>query len=203
MEKKLAQTTAEIKQQYPESTVETWAEDEHRIGLQPVNRIIWVEKGQQPIANVHWRFQWLWLAGFVHPSSGETYWWIVPKLNTKVFSLLLKDFAQHFQIGQKKRVILALDQASFHTSEQLEIPEGIHLMWMPPKSPELQPAERLWPLTNEAIANRTFDDLDQLERRVQLSTRKLGFQSISRKMPLFKVSQFMGLKKVAHGVISV
>lgn len=105
----------------------------------------------------------MWLAGFVHPSSGETYWWIVPKLNTKVFSLLLKDFAQHFQIGQKKRVILALDRASFHASEQLEIPEGIHLLWMPPKSPELQPAERLWPLTNEAIANQTVDDLDQLE----------------------------------------
>ncbi len=31
--------------------------------------------------------------------------------------------------------------------------DGIHLIWMPPKSPELQPAERLWPL----IANRTFD----------------------------------------------
>jgi transposase len=163
VEKKLAQTTTKIKQQYPESTVETWAEDEHRIGLQPVNRIIWVEKGQQPIANVNWRFQWLWLAGFVHPSSGETKAWIVPKLNTKVFSLLLKDFAQHFQIAQKKRVILALARASFHTSKQLEIPEGIHLVWMPPKSPELQPAERLWPLTNEAIANRTFDDLEQLE----------------------------------------
>ena len=76
---------------------------------------------------------------------------------------MLKDFAQHFQIGQKKRVILALDRASFHTSEQLEIPEGIHLVWMQTLSPELQPAERLWPLTNEAIANRTFDDLDQLE----------------------------------------
>lgn len=176
MEKKLAQTTAEIKQQYPESIVETWAEDEHRIGLQPVNRIIWVEKGQQPIANVNWRFQWLWLAGFVHPSSGETYWWIVPKLNTKVFSLLLKDFAQHFQIGQKKRVILALDRASFHTSEQLEIPKGIHLVWMPPKSPELQPAERLWPLTNEAIANRAFDDLDQLEEIMVQRCRTLLLQ---------------------------
>jgi hypothetical protein len=29
--------------------------------------------------------------------------------------------------------------------------------------PELQPAERLWPLTNEPIANRTFKDLDEVE----------------------------------------
>ena len=30
-------------------------------------------------------------------------------------------------------------------------------------SPELQPAERLWPLTNEPIANRCFESLDELE----------------------------------------
>ncbi|MBW4451098.1 MAG: hypothetical protein KME38_30890, partial [Spirirestis rafaelensis WJT71-NPBG6] len=28
---------------------------------------------------------------------------------------------------------------------------------------ELQPAERLWPVTNEAIANESFDSLDELE----------------------------------------
>lgn len=101
--------------------------------------MVWVEKGQQPIAYVNWRFQWLWLVGFVHPSSGETYYWLVPRLNTNIFSLLLEDFARHFEIGKKRRVILALDRASFHTSQQLKIPEGIHLVWMPPKSPELQP----------------------------------------------------------------
>ena len=25
------------------------------------------------MAKVHWRYQWLWLYGFVHPESGETY----------------------------------------------------------------------------------------------------------------------------------
>jgi len=34
---------------------------------------------------------------------------------------------------------------------------------MPSHSPELQPAERLWPLANEPIANRTFKDLDEVE----------------------------------------
>jgi len=37
---------------------------------------------------------------------------------------------------------------------------------MPPKSPELQPAERLWPLTDEIIANRRFCNLDELEEAV-------------------------------------
>lgn len=140
-----------------------WAEDEHRLGLHPVNRLVWVPLGEQPIASVNWKYQWLWLVGFVCPTTGDTYWWIVPLLNSEVFSRLLADFAQHFDLGKQKRVILAVDQAAFHTSDKVRVPEGIHLLFLPPKSPELQPAERLWPLTNEAIANRTFANLDQLE----------------------------------------
>lgn len=166
MEKKLAQTVADVKKDYPEAKVEAWAEDEHRIGLKPINRIIWVQKGENPIASVNWKYEWLWLVGFVHPHSGETYWWTVPQLNYKIFTRLLKDFAVHFGIGAKRRVVLAVDQARFHTSGKVEVPEGIHLLWIPPKSPELQPAERLWSLADEPLANRTFDNLDELEEVV-------------------------------------
>ena len=47
-----------------------------------------------------------------------------------------------------------LDQAGWHTTDQLVLPEGIDLFFLPSHSPELQPAERLWPLTNEAIKLR-------------------------------------------------
>jgi transposase len=43
------------------------------------------------------------------------------------------------------------------------VPEGIHLLFLPPYSPELQPCERLWPLTNESVVNRSFRTLDDLE----------------------------------------
>jgi len=36
-------------------------------------------------------------------------------------------------------------------------------MFLPSHCPEMQPAERLWPLTNEAIANQCFEILGQLE----------------------------------------
>ena len=58
---------------------------------------------------------------------------------------------------------LVLDQAGWHTGKEVEAPEGIHLEFLPARSPELQPAERLWPLANEAVANRLFEDLDELE----------------------------------------
>ncbi|HET8852468.1 MAG TPA: transposase, partial [Ktedonobacteraceae bacterium] len=65
--------------------------------------------------------------------------------------------------GPSKRILLVLDRAGWHTSQELVVPEGIHLLFLPPYSPELQPCERLWPLSNEGIANRSFRTLDDLE----------------------------------------
>jgi transposase/predicted DNA-binding transcriptional regulator AlpA len=152
-----------IKKKYPSSDVEVWSMDEHRLGLKPVLRREWVDEFSDATASINWRFQWLWLYGFVHPSTGETYWWILPFVNNQLFERVLKDFAQHFQVAAKKRVVLVMDGAGWHLSKQVKIPKGIHLYCLPSHSPELQPAERLWPLTNEPIANRYFSSLDELE----------------------------------------
>ena len=53
------------------------------------------------------------------------------------------------------------------------VPEGIHLEILPPYSPELQPAERLWRLADEPLVNRSFDELDQLEEILEARCRTL------------------------------
>jgi len=67
MEKKLNWEQARLQPKYPEAEIEVWAMDEHRLGLKPIQRRVWAGQGEQPIAAVKWRFQWLWLYGFVHP----------------------------------------------------------------------------------------------------------------------------------------
>ncbi len=54
-------------------------------------------------------------------------------------------------------------RAGWHVSKDLEVPEGVELMFLPPYSPQIQPAERLWPLTNEPIVNQYFETLDELD----------------------------------------
>jgi transposase len=147
--------------------------DEHRLGLKPILRREWVDEFSNATAVVNWRFQWLWLYGFVHPSTGETYWWILPFVNSQLFKRVLEDFARHWKVGPKKRVVLVVDGAGWHLSESVKIPDGIHLYCLPSHSPELQPAERLWPLTNEPIANRCFKNLDELEAVLFERCRKL------------------------------
>ena len=67
--------------------------------------------------------------------------------------------------GRRKqaRILLVLDQAGWHTGGEVEVPEGIHLEFLPSGSPELMPAERLWPLTNEGVANGLFEEIEELE----------------------------------------
>lgn len=77
--------------------------------------------------------------------------------------LALAAFAQDEGIDATHRAVLVLDGAAWHTSADLVLPEGLALVPLPPASPELQPAERLWPLVNEPVANRVFADLDALE----------------------------------------
>ncbi len=84
--------------------------------------------------------------------TGEVHSLILPTVNAEVFSLALENFASEVGAAKRKRILLVLDQAGWHTAKKLRIPEGIHLEFLPSHSPELQPSERLWPLSNEGVA---------------------------------------------------
>ncbi len=103
------------------------------------------------------------LHGFVRPESGEVFWLILPTVNVELFSMALHEFAEEVGAGENKRVLLVVDRAGWHTGGEVELPEGIHLEFLPSGSPELMPAERLWPLTNEAVANGLFEEIEELE----------------------------------------
>ncbi len=119
--------------------------------------------GRRPVARLKRGYEWTYLYGFVRPTTGEVCWLILPTVNKDLFSMALHEFAKEVGAGKDKRILLVVDQAGWHTSGELEIPEGLHLEFLPTGSPELQPAERLWPLTNEAIANRLFEEIEEIE----------------------------------------
>jgi len=54
------------------------------------------------------------------------------------------------------------------------VPEGIHLVPLPPYSPEVQPAERLWPLVDEPLANIAFETIAEVEELVEQRCRRLA-----------------------------
>jgi transposase len=143
--------------------VEVWAEDEHRLGLLPVVRRVWAPRGRRPTARVERHYEWLYVYGFLRPRTGQTWWCLLPTASAEAFALALAEFARDEGIGPERRAVLAVDRAGWHLATELAVPEGVHLAFLPAYSPELQPAERLWPLVDEPVANRAFADLAELE----------------------------------------
>ncbi len=140
-----------------------WAEDEHRLGLIPFWRRIWAPRGTRPTAPSDRHYQWLWVYALVRPTTGQSWWCLLPTVSAPAISAALAAFARDESIAATHRAVVVWDGAGGHTSSELVVPAGIDLVPLPPASPELQPAERLWPLVNEAVANRSFTDLDALE----------------------------------------
>jgi DDE superfamily endonuclease len=162
--KNLADEVAVLQAAHPDAEVQLWATDEHRIGLLPLIRRVWAPIGKRPNAPVQQRYEWLYVCGFVRPTTGETEWWLLPTVTAVLFGQMLAAFARDMGAGPTKRILLVLDGAGWHTGQEVQVPDGIHLLVLPSYSPELQPAEHLWPLTNEPLANAHFDDLAALEQ---------------------------------------
>jgi transposase len=148
---------------FPQASVELWAVDEHRIGLKPILRKVWTLPSQRPLAPVEHRYAWRYLVGFVHPASGRPVWQLATTVNIELFSVELEAFAQQAGAGPTKQIVLVLDGAGWHDSPRVRVPEHLHLLFLPPHSPELQPAEHLWPLTNTVLVNRHFASIEELE----------------------------------------
>lgn len=150
-----------------------WAEDEHRLGLLPVVRRVWALRGQRPTAWVHRRYEWLYVYGFVRPTTGQSWWCLLPTVNTAAMTLALRAFARDEGIDARHRVVLVLDGAGWHTATDLVVPDGIELVRLPAASPEPQPVEHAWLLLDEPVANRTFADPDALEATLVQRCRTL------------------------------
>jgi transposase len=125
----------------------------------------------------------------VQPTSGEAVWYLSTGLSKPFFEALLAAFARETGAGRERSIVLALDNAGWHGPKDLAIPDGIGLVFLPPYSPELQPAEHLWPLVDEPIVNRHVASLDELGAIVAARCRRLEAATLNS--PLIKCHRLM------------
>lgn len=152
-----------IEEKHPEAEIDLWFFDEHRVGLKPIVRKVWSPIGERPIATVNHRYEWLYVYGFVKPKTGETLWYLIPRVNTKWLNLVYESFGRDAGISESKKALLIEDNAGWHRSQKCKIPAGISIEFLPAYSPELQPAERLWTLVDEPLVNQCFETIDEIE----------------------------------------
>lgn len=95
-------------------------------------------------------------------ATGESFFLILPNLQAVTVEIFLREFAKFHGLGKSKIAILLWDGAPAHRAK-LKIPEGIELFQIPPHTPELNPSERLWSPLRAVVANRTFEQIEEME----------------------------------------
>ncbi|MHB1873089.1 MAG: transposase, partial [Steroidobacteraceae bacterium] len=59
--------------------------------------------------------------------------------------------------------VLLLDQAGWHTTAKLKLPDNITILPLPAKAPELNPVENIWQFMRDNwLSNRIFESYDQI-----------------------------------------
>jgi hypothetical protein len=139
--------------------VELWCEDEARLGLKPVARRVWALKGRRPTSSGRHRFQSLYVYGFARPATGRNLCLLLPKANAELMGEALAEFARWADPEGAKLLVVLVDNAGGHVAKDLVVPGNVRLRHLPACTPELQPAEHLWPLVREGMANRDFGSL--------------------------------------------
>ena len=119
-------------------------QDEGRFGLLGTPRRCWAPIGTRPIVGARLERKYIYAFSAVSPHDGVMDSLVLPWVNAETMSLFLAEVAQR------------------HSKEF--IPQNMRLVFLPPYSPELNPAEHLWDsLREECFANHVFSNLDAVE----------------------------------------
>lgn len=174
---KLLQVKDEQHQKYEHFNI--YCQDESRIGLLTVNHKALTIKGVKPLCRYQHKFDNVYLFGAFSPINGNHLLLELPHCNTDNFQIFLNELAQ-LDSGEFKIVIL--DNGAFHKARRLVIPANIALIFLPPYSPELNPAEKVWWVLKRQLKNKFFKTMEALQDSITTASKQLSNSSILQLM---------------------
>ena len=73
----------------------------------------------------------------------------------------LREISIH--VARGAHAVLLLDRAGWHTTRRLNVPRNITLIFLPSRSPELNPVEQIWQyIRANWLSNRVFETYDEI-----------------------------------------
>ena len=102
----------------------------------------WARKGTRPRQPADLRYQNAYLFGAICPARGTGAAIMMPTADTEAMQAHLNEIAKAVALGA--HAVILMDQAGWHTTGALTLPENMSLLFLPPKSPELNPVENIW-----------------------------------------------------------
>ena len=133
---------AEIERSLPSGTpIELCWQDEARAGKKNGITRRWAKRGTRPSAPKDQRTRSAYIFGAICPAEGKGAGLVLPWCNSEGMELHLKEIS--FHVAPSTHGVLMLDQAGWHMSGKLHIPDNITLLPIPAKCPELNPVENV------------------------------------------------------------
>ena len=108
-------------------------------------------------------YKWTYLYAAVEPTTGESYCLYLPGMDSGCLQTFLEGLSEAYP---DHHLLLVLDGAPSHRSEEIELPENISLLRLPAYSPELNPVERWFLEFRRALSNRLFESVELLQLRL-------------------------------------
>ncbi len=141
--------------------------DEMRLGLLSQLRRRWCPRGVKLVQKQQMRFVWKWLCVCVEPLTGKLHWrW---QNNLKAASVQQTALAW----AQQGLSSLVWDNAPGHKAGV--VPEaGLSLVFLPPHSPELNPAERLLEEVRGHVEGYLYDTIEAKVEAVEAFLSELA-----------------------------
>lgn len=121
------------------------------------------------------KFATTYLYGSYSPIDGDSFVWEINGTDTKIFESYLKEFSK-YKPSQYK--IVVIDNAGFHSTKNIQVPDNIYLLRIPPYSPELNPCEQVWQWIKNRYKNQVFDTMDSLKEWLHETVREMSVDNI-------------------------
>lgn len=125
----------------------------------------------RPIVGARLERKYLYAFSAVSPHDGVLDSLVLPWVSAETMSLFLAEVSRRHP---DEFVLMVMDQAGWHLAGALVVPANMRLIFLPPYSPELNPAEHLWEaIREECFANHVFSDLDAVEDALTRGLQRL------------------------------
>ena len=144
--------------------VRLFFQDEGRFGRINDPRRCWAPRPLRPEAGRQIVREYSYAYAAVCPHDGTLHSLVLPDVDTASMSLFLAELGHRHP---DERVLVVLDGAGWHRARDLEVPDHVRLVPLPPYSPQLNPVENLWEEIREKwFTNLLFDSLEAVEDRL-------------------------------------
>jgi len=139
-------------------------QDEARFGRINEPKRCWAQSGVRPIVGAQIVREYTYAFGAVCPFDGTSDFLILPNMDSSNMSIFLTEVSERHK---EEDILMFMDGAACHKSQQLGIPDNIRIEIIPPYSPDMNPTENIWDEMREKFfKNTVFNSMAAVEKQL-------------------------------------